>query len=287
MFEEGGGVVSTYSTSLAISAWSGLDAAEHAPAMARAAGWLRRQQASEEHGGYDPALHPGAYGGFAYGAGGGARGSRPDLSNTWMALQALRDSGLAGPDDPVWARALVFAQRCQHTTETNDQPWATDNPDPLGGGVYLPDAGADGAPAPYGTMTCALILAYLSAGVEPGDERLALAVGWLARNFDVEGVPRQGQDGLYYYYRILAKALSALGEPDLGGHAWAPSLARAVAARQRPDGSFANAAAGRWQEGDPALATGYALAALGLARQAMASGAATAENIPKPAGPQR
>ena len=70
-------------------------------------------------------------GGFGYN-----RHSRPDLSNSHFAIQALHDAGLK-PGDPAYEKALVFISRCQNFSETNDQPWAGND----GGFVY---SAADG-----------------------------------------------------------------------------------------------------------------------------------------------
>ncbi|KAK0327403.1 hypothetical protein LTR94_038591, partial [Friedmanniomyces endolithicus] len=64
-------------------------------------------------------------------------------------------------------------------------------------------------------------------------------------------------------------AMDALGADeftDAAGvkHNWRADLVAALAARQRPDGSWANPT-DRWMEGDPNLVTGYALMALGFA----------------------
>jgi squalene-hopene/tetraprenyl-beta-curcumene cyclase len=75
-----------------------------------------------------------------------------------------------------------------------------------------------------------------------------------------------GQAGLYYFYHTASKALSVLGEPtftDAEGtkHDWRDELSSAILARQRADGSWANANE-RWLEGEPVLVTSYALLAL-------------------------
>src|SRR5208282_5968063 len=49
--------------------------------------------------------------------------SRPDLSNTQMFLDALKDAGI-GPNDPAMKKALIFVNRCQNLKgEKQDQPW--------------------------------------------------------------------------------------------------------------------------------------------------------------------
>ncbi len=74
-------------------------------------------------------------------------GSRPDLSNTQMALDALHDAGVR-PNDPAFAAALKFVSRCQNFSETNNQPWAGDD----GGFIYTP---ANGGNSPAGDMPSA------------------------------------------------------------------------------------------------------------------------------------
>src|SRR5439155_23090206 len=59
-----------------------------------------------------------------YGGAGYDSKSRPDLSNTQIFHDALKDAGLP-PDDPAFKKALIFVSRCQNLkSETNDQPWA-------------------------------------------------------------------------------------------------------------------------------------------------------------------
>src|SRR3954451_11034537 len=50
--------------------------------------------------------------------------SRPDLSNTQMFLEALKEAGISS-DDPALKKALVLVSRCQNfKSEANDRPWA-------------------------------------------------------------------------------------------------------------------------------------------------------------------
>lgn len=265
--------VSVYCTSIAIVALGKQDREKFLPRITKAVDWLKRQQAAEDNG-YDKDKNPAAYGGFAYGTGGDPRASRPDLSNTWMALEALKASGLVADDDPVWDRAKVFVQRCQHATETNDQAWASDDPEALGSGVYVPAVNPrDGeAPHGYGSMTYAMLLSFLWLDMDGDDAPVKLAREWLARNYTVERVPRgagDGAAGLYYYYRVMAKSLSAGGSKEFAGHDWTADLTAEVVKRQLENGSFVNPA-DRWGESDPTLVTGYTLTTLGLA-QAMAA----------------
>ena len=69
------------------------------------------------------------FGGWGY----SAKKGRADGSNLQMALEALHDSGLP-QDDPAYKSALKFLQRQQNLSETNDQPWASND----GGFIYTP-----------------------------------------------------------------------------------------------------------------------------------------------------
>ena len=78
------------------------------------------------------------YGGIGYGG-----DERPDLSNQYMAVEALQATAL-DPNDPVWDKALVFISRSQNRSESNDQTWATND----GGFTYMPGYSPTAAPGP-------------------------------------------------------------------------------------------------------------------------------------------
>jgi len=213
------------------------------------------------------------YGGAGYGS-----GKRPDLSNTQMMLEALHQSGLP-PDDPVYQRALVFIQRCQMCSETNDQPFAARARD--GGFIYSPANGGESKAGfatygddrilrSYGSMTYAGFKSMLYAAVDRDDHRVQLAWRWIRSHYTLDENPnmpgRQSLEGLFYYYHVFAKALAAWGEPtvvDMEGkaHNWREDLARKLLSLQKPDGSWINAA-DRWMEGNPELVSAYSILAL-------------------------
>jgi squalene-hopene/tetraprenyl-beta-curcumene cyclase len=79
-----------------------------------------------------------------------------------------------------------------------------------------------------------------------------------------------GEQGLYYYYHVFAKALAAVGEAEFVDskgvrHNWRADLTKELAARQRSDGSWVNGT-DRWYESDPNLVTAYSLMALSYCR---------------------
>lgn len=218
-------------------------------------------------------------GGFGYGAG---DSHRADLSNTAMAIEALRGSGVAA-DHPAMQRALAFVQRCQNLSSVNDAPWAGND----GSAVYSPDplkrsgshndqegnevaSGATG----IGSMTYALIKSYLLLDVPADDPRVQTALNWVGQNYQFEANPgmaaRNKEDGLFYYYLLMASALSQanieqLTTPD-GVVNWRDGLAGAVSQRAQhvegSGGTFWINNSRRWGEGIPQLTTAYMLRAL-------------------------
>jgi squalene-hopene/tetraprenyl-beta-curcumene cyclase len=264
-----------YCTSLAVTALSKFDKTQYEPQITKAVAWIKDQQCTKEKG-YDPKKHS-TYGGFGYGS-----SSRPDMSNTWIALDALKAAGITD-NDPVWETARTFIKHCQNSTEVNDLDPNTVGND--GGGKYLPVDHEDGSPAgtektrdgktirkSYGSISYGMLLSYLWCDVKKDDLPVKLVVKWLGENYSVDKNPntgKEGQEGIYYYYRVMAKSLSAYGEKKLNGKDWAADLAAAIAKRQLEDGSWSNKI-DRWSEGDPCLATGYNLSALALAEQMLA-----------------
>jgi len=211
------------------------------------------------------------YGGAGYG-----NSKRPDLSNTSFLLDALHSLG-RGADDEAVKKALVFVSRCQNLeTEYNTTPFAAKNPD--GGFYYTPAAGGssqagttpDGGLRSYASMTYAGLKSMIFAGLTSHDPRVKAATEWLAKNYRLDENPGMGSAGLYYYYTTFAKALAAKGQHEFvdssgAKHDWRKDLIKALAERQKPDGSWSNENA-RWIEGNANLATGYALLAITYCR---------------------
>jgi len=207
------------------------------------------------------------YGGIGYG-----RRSRPDLSNTHFALEALRATEL-GADDETFKRALLFVERCQNLQSVNKQPWASND----GGFIYYPgvskatpDAKESEPRHSYGSMTYAGLLSFSYCEVPKDDPRVQAALDWLRQHYTVDENPGMGRQGLYYYYMVMAKALSAYGEKYLTDnkgqkHAWALDLANKLIALQHPEGYWVNSEP-RWMEDNKSLVTGYCMIALSRCR---------------------
>src|SRR5262249_32892911 len=146
--------------------------------------------------------------------------------------------------------------------------------DDKGGFVYNPlDADDEKHKTPegglrsVGGMTYAGLKSFLYAGVTRDDPRVKAALNWIRKHYTLDENPGMKQAGLYYYYHTFAKAMTALAEPtfeDASGkkHDWKPELFEALKKRQRPDGSWINAGDKVFGEGDPNLATAFALLSL-------------------------
>jgi squalene-hopene/tetraprenyl-beta-curcumene cyclase len=213
-------------------------------------------------------------GGFGYDA-----KSRPDLSNSGFAVEALLAAGVP-KDDPSIQKALKFLGRCQNLPgEYNDQPFAKKaDKDDLGGFTYTP---ADPDKGPYktaagglrslGGMTYGGLKSFLYAGVSKDDPRVKAAVAWIRKHYTLDENPGMGKAGLYYYYHTFAKAMQALGEDpftDATGkkHHWRAELFTALKTRQQEDGSWSNQGERQFGEADANLATAFAVLSLSYCR---------------------
>lgn len=276
------GRMMNYVTSASIMALAGREDAK--AALDKARKYLATLQADEGEGYSDGDIY---YGGIGYGS-----DERPDLSNLQMAIEAMVAAG-ATEDDPALQRALKFLERCQNRSETNDIEIRRDGivikSGDDGGAGYAPGeskAGhvvlADGTKVPrsYGSMTYALLKCYALAGLPADDPRMKDALAWLSKNYTLDvnpGFPTSKDplapyQGLFYYYNTMGKALTAAGvdaitTPDGKAHDWRGELAgRVVSLQSKADGSWVNQNAPRWWEGNPVLATSYALLTLGSTR---------------------
>jgi len=213
------------------------------------------------------------YGGAGYG-----NSKRPDLSNTTFLIEALKAAGTK-EDDPAMKKALVFVSRTQNLeTEFNTTPFAAKVND--GGFYYTPAAGGssqagaaeNGGLRSYGSMTYAGLKSMIYAGLKKDDPRVKAAVEWIGKHYTLDENPVLGQQGLFYYYHTFARSLTVIGvdeftEADGTKHDWRKELVAQLAKRQGENGAWVNRAE-RWFEGDPNLATAYALMALSYCEKA-------------------
>ncbi len=277
------GSLANYVTSVAIMALARAKRPGDEAVIERARAFLITLQADEGEGYESDDLY---YGGVGYGG-----DERPDLSNLQIALEALAESG-SQPGDETFQKALRFLQRCQNHSETNDIALTRDGVTFAagndGGAGYAPAESKAGfielrdgrkVPRSYGSMTYALLKGYLFAGLSKEDPRVEAAWSWLQENYTLDvnpgfqgsSDPTAAYQGLFYYFFTMAKALDLYGEETVvdgagGRHAWRSELTGRLVAMQRQDGSWLNTNAARWFEGNPVLATSYAMLSLGSTR---------------------
>jgi squalene-hopene/tetraprenyl-beta-curcumene cyclase len=278
--KEDGGIynrgLSTYNTATSITALVAANKTEYEPAIVRARKHLIGQQWDQgEKGKTD---QPGD-GGVGYGA--GTDKDHDDLSNTYLAIEALalskkvvEDGKHGDQPDLDWQAAVTFLSRCQNRGESNDQPWVTDDPKNKGGFIYSPTSAKSEETLPdgrkalrsCGSMSYAGLLSLVYAKLSPEDPRVVAVKDWLGKNYTVSENPGLGDQGLYYYYHAMPKALaaanlSALKLADGTEADWRKDLGEKLLSLQQPDGSWKNAN-GRWMESNPVLVTAYVVLAL-------------------------
>lgn len=122
----------------------------------------------------------------------------------------------------------------------------------------------------YGSMTYAGFKSMLYAGLTRDDERVKAAFEWISLHYTFDENPGLAQEGLYYYYHAMSRALLAGQQNEIpvkGADGavtkrnWRDDLVAALVKRQRADGSWVNGAE-RWEESQPDLVTIYAVLAL-------------------------
>jgi len=268
-----------YVTSVSVMALAAAGNPRHKEVLDKAVAFLRGQQIVPDS--RDPKNeviskdHP-YVGGVSYG-----RHGRPDLSNEGMWISAMHAAGVPG-DDPAMQRALAFVKRLQNRTEgTEGQSFVVRGEDDGGfvyavrrqGATFVPESKAGEGPKglrSYGSMTYIGFMSMLYASAAKDDPRVVAAYDWIRKYWRLDSNPNmpeaQSREGLYYYYHVFAKALSAWGHdiiPDTRGvkHNWRHELIEMLNRQQKANGSWANTAS-RWMEKSPVLVTCYSVLAL-------------------------
>ncbi|MBE3070176.1 MAG: DUF4159 domain-containing protein [Acidobacteria bacterium] len=193
----------------------------------------------------------GSHGGWDYTSLNGSQG-RYDLSNTQMAILALREAALAGIEIPrvVWERnhALYLKEQKQDGAWNYGSPASGTN-DHLGGNA-----------AGYGTMTAAglasIFITMDNLDLASGcpcrggrstqsrgdfDRRVDAALKWLQDNFKPDSNPK-GPDGpdahkFYWLYSVERVGIAA-GYKYFGTHNWFREGAEYLLKTQQPNGSW-------------------------------------------------
>ena len=211
-----------------------------------------------------------------------------DMNNTLMAVEAMRMSEMAlmGSEksanrplvDLDWKALEHFLASCQNLPERSNNPNLSKNVQDRGGFIYHPGESKAGevvdekskrvALRSYGSISYAGMMSFAYARVGKDDDRVSAVIDWLGSNYTLDENPGMGQEGLYYYYHLMAKALSAqkvqfLKLEDGNMVQWRRDLAKRLISLQKEDGSWQNPTK-RWMEGNPVLATSYVLVALAI-----------------------
>lgn len=277
--KEDGGIynrgLTVYNTATSLTAMSSTGLAEFEPAIVKARRHLIANQWDIGVKGETDNKNDG-------GVGYGSKDDHTDMSNTYLSLEALylsdkviEDGNYANEPKLNWEAALTFLSRSQNLKATNDQEWASDDPNNKGSFIYTPgdskagtETTAEGKVAlrGYGSISYAGLLSLVYAKLTPDDPRVVAVKEWLGKNYTVNENPNMGAEGLYYYYQAMAKALNAAGIDKLkladGTEAdWRKDLAAKLLSSQRENGSWVNDN-GRWMESNPVLVTSYTVMAL-------------------------
>ena len=263
----------SYSTSFCLIALVEAGRAQDEERVRRARRFLLELQADEQEGFSrdDP-----QYGGWGYEKHASGQGMHTaDMSNTQFALEALKvveEAEQKRAEESEEARAPERAKTKQACEKAMRYLRRCQNHD--GGFIYRPDeskAGrtAQGSLRSYGSASCAGLKCMIQTGTDRDDPRVRAAFDWIRNHWSVRESPGLGQQGLYYYYQTMARALDLYGEEiivDAQGecHEWRAELVDQLLKVQRADGSWVNEN-GRWMENIPDLATAYSVLALGHA----------------------
>jgi len=199
-----------------------------------------------------------------------SRRRHADLSNTSYAMSAMAKTASleefragGAKVDIDWDKALSFVNGLMKQSGV-DAGGAAYNESTSQVGVSTNSEGKVHLRA-YGSMTYAAVLSMCSAKLDRGDPRVRQSLEYLAKYWSVDENPGMGSQGLYYFYEIMARALSAANVDNVGGHMWKKELSDKVISLQKPDGSWSNAN-NRFWEADPVLCTSFAMLVLELCR---------------------
>ena len=213
-------------------------------------------------------------GGFGYDR--ASRRRYADLSNTSYALDAMRRTeGVEefrpqgeAKADLNWDQALKFVEHLQEKEGARAGGAAYNDRTPQGG-LATNSTGRVQLRA-YGSMSYAAVLSMCHAKLTRDDPRVRSALEYCSKYWTLDENPGMGSQGLYYYYDILARALSVAGvdvlvQPDGRKVVWKDELAAKLLKLQRTDGSWVNDN-NRFWENDPVLVTSFAILTLSLCK---------------------
>lgn len=263
-----GGGLSNYNTAICMTALHKVGDKSLTPIILRARDFI----AGSQHLGDDEYK-----GGFGYDRSTGR--AYTDLLNTYYAVTAMRETQDVEDSRPVneeraridWSETVKYISRLQNKPESGEDS---------GGFAYNPSDPKAGTSTnekgvvyfrSYGSITYAGLLALIYADVSRDDTRVRSAFDWASKHWTLSENPGMGDQGLYFFYNVLAKSLSTYGAdlvpvPDGKPVNWRSDLAKELVSRQKTDpetghGYWVNDT-GRFWESDPVLVTAYSILAL-------------------------
>ncbi len=206
--------------------------------------------------------------------------------DTFFSMQAIAVTGTDSPDSTPSNRlaAIDWSETVNYFTKRQGNRLA-----PLPAApeyMYSPGPGrAEGQPADiyfhsYGSMTYIGLLALVYADIDRSDVRVRSAFDWARKHWSLDENPGKDKKGLYFFYYVLTRALSAYGidliqtsNGDLVN--WRADLAKKLLTLQRfndeGNGFWKNDSARFW-ENNPVLCSSYAILSLEMILPANASG---------------
>jgi len=281
-----------YTSALSVTALSNSSLAEYRHARNAWLSDLRTRQLTEQHG-WQPADRE--YGGWGYCH---SLPRRPrsgelippmtesNISATAFALTALTAAAVPATD-PAFTRALTFVKRCQNWPDDDAKRNLTFDDggfffiydDPIRNKAASAGKDANGVERyrSYGSVTADGFRCLTLCGLEADSSRFRAAAHWLQNHFLPDHCPgpfpakaEVARASLYFYWTMsMAQTELRTWQPQdvklRGGpkspKTWHESLADAVIAKQRSDGSWSNPA-DAFRENDPLVATSFACIAL-------------------------
>jgi squalene-hopene/tetraprenyl-beta-curcumene cyclase len=267
-----GGGLSNYNTALSMIALQQLNDPKYVPVILNA----RKFVAAGQHFGND--MYEGGMGydqstGRAY----------ADLSDSVIAYEAmrltqstedLRDKSEARVDLD-WAAARKFVESIQNKASSGSNN--------AGGFAYRPDESKSGVETnkegviifrSYGSMTYAGLLSLIYSDVKKDDPRVLSAFDWATKHWTLDENPGMGDQGLFYFYNVLSKALATFGRESIPAKGkdpvfWRRALVEKLVSLQKVDsktghGYWVNNNNRYWEAND-ILVTSYSLIALEIA----------------------
>jgi squalene-hopene/tetraprenyl-beta-curcumene cyclase len=264
-----GGGLSNYNTAICMTALHHTGRPEAVRVVQNARAFV----ASSQHFGDDIYT-----GGFGYDK--ETKRAYTDLLNTYYAVTGMRETQAVEDQRPQgekrvdidWNATVKYIEKLQNKPETGE--------DNAGGFVYNPADGKAGTHTnaqgvvffrSYGSITYAGLLAMIYAELKLDDPRVVSAIDWTSRHWTLEENPGMGAEGLFFFYSVLTKALSAAQRdmvPLENGTVlnWREQLARKLVSLQKIEADTGHGfwinEAGRYWESDPVLVTAYSLVAL-------------------------